>query len=145
MRRDLLKQEDADLEKILTLAKIFEAVDEQEKTFNERGKAQSTVDVCKVDFRGQRSYNTKFRNERDANFECSRCGFKGHKASDEKCPAKGKSCNKCGGRDHFMRKCKSKKRLHENTDKPKNENEKGDKAEIIEENEKRPKIEEVNK
>lgn len=33
-------------------------------------------------------------------------------AKDEKCPAKGKSCNKCGGRDHFSKKCRSRKRTY---------------------------------
>lgn len=33
-----------------------------------------------------------------------------HRPSDEKCPARGKNCNKCNGRDHFSRKCRSKNR-----------------------------------
>lgn len=44
--------------------------------------------------------------------ECKRCGFSGHKSDDTKCPAKGKICHKCGGNDHFSRRCFSKKRLH---------------------------------
>lgn len=31
--------------------------------------------------------------------------MKGHKSSFDKCPAKGKTCNKCGKNDHFARKC----------------------------------------
>lgn len=37
----------------------------------------------------------------------------GHETKDEKCPAKGKLCNRCGGRDHFGKKCRSRKRRSE--------------------------------
>lgn len=41
----------------------------------------------------------------NSNMECHRCGLKGHKVSYEKCPARGKTCNKCGKSDHFAKKC----------------------------------------
>lgn len=50
---------------------------------------------------------------RDKQNECTRCGFTGHRSSDDKCPAKGKTCNKCGGRDHFSRRCRTKKRARD--------------------------------
>lgn len=37
--------------------------------------------------------------------DCSRCAMKDHKAGDEKCPAIGKKCGRCGKMDHFARKC----------------------------------------
>ena len=48
---------------------------------------------------------------KDNQNECSRCGYRGL-SFDEKCPTKGKLCNKCGGRDHFSRKCRSKIRSY---------------------------------
>ncbi len=41
--------------------------------------------------------------------ECFRCGKKGHYASDTACPARGKVCTKCGGRNHFAVKCRTEK------------------------------------
>lgn len=105
LRRDLLKRGDAGLEEILRVAKIFETVAQQEKSF------ASTIDpkpayeeVNKINVKpsfGKRNPSNGF-----GRLECGRCGYAGHSAADEKCPAKGKSCNKCGGRDHFARKCR---------------------------------------
>lgn len=108
LRRELLKLGDAPLDKVLKAAKIFEAIEEQSKTF-EPNEMQSPKDesVNKVDSKplSKPSWATK-----DKQVECTRCGFVGHRSSDDKCPAKGKTCNKCGGRDHFSRRCKTKKR-----------------------------------
>ena len=46
--------------------------------------------------------------EYDHDYECYRCGNKGHFGKDPCCPARGRTCAKCGGKDHFARKCKSK-------------------------------------
>ena len=40
--------------------------------------------------------------------KCGRCGY----SHGEECPAMGETCRKCGGRDHFARRCKT-KRVHE--------------------------------
>ena len=37
-----------------------------------------------------------------------RCGRTGHFGRDPQCPARGKTCNKCGKQDHFAGKCKTK-------------------------------------
>ena len=41
---------------------------------------------------------------------CYRCGKTGHFARDPQCPAKGKSCRNCGGKNHFENVCRSQKR-----------------------------------
>lgn len=39
---------------------------------------------------------------------CYRCGYTGHLARDLKCPARGKTCNKCKQVGHFESVCKTK-------------------------------------
>lgn len=125
LRNELLKQGDVTLEQILRVANIFETVAKQEKTISSERHDQTTD--------GEGTSNTVNRIEAKAretkpkwqtpnqSIDCGRCGYKGHKASDEKCPAKGKTCIKCGGRDHFSKRCRSKKRSWNNPVKPSNE------------------------
>ncbi|XP_070576981.1 uncharacterized protein [Ptychodera flava] len=39
---------------------------------------------------------------------CYRCGSTGHFGHDPKCPAKGQTCRKCSGKNHFAKACRSK-------------------------------------
>ena len=39
---------------------------------------------------------------------CYRCGLSGHSGRDPQCPARGKTCRKCRGKDHFEKVCKTK-------------------------------------
>ncbi|XP_055633814.1 uncharacterized protein LOC129774142 [Toxorhynchites rutilus septentrionalis] len=106
LRRDLLKRGDASLDEILSVAKIFETVAHQEKSFASVGESKSHAnDVCKIE---ATSYKKRMKFSEQKQMECHRCGFFGHFAKDDKCPANGKLCNKCGGRDHFAKKCRSK-------------------------------------
>lgn len=106
LRRDLLKLGDANLDKVLKSAKIFEAIEEQSKTFDQPNSNQSfsNENVNKID-------SKIFKPNMSKQIECTRCGYTGHRSSDEKCPAHGKTCNKCNGRNHFSRKCRSKRRF----------------------------------
>lgn len=110
LRRDLLKRGDASLEEILSIAKIFETVAQQEKSFavNEISKPNIS-EVNKID--AKRSFAMRKRHAEMVQFECHRCGYSGHLARDANCPAKGKACNRCGGKDHFARKCRRNKNL----------------------------------
>lgn len=105
LRRDLLKRGDAGLEEILRVAKIFETVAQQEKSFaNLSDSKPATETVNRINVKqtnGRRNFPSD-----SGRLECGRCGYAGHSANDEKCPAKGKTCNKCGNRDHFARKCR---------------------------------------
>ena len=38
------------------------------------------------------------------------CGNVGHKANDQRCPARGKQCRKCNGTGHFEKVCKTKQK-----------------------------------
>lgn len=43
-----------------------------------------------------------------SNKVCYRCGHGDHLANDSACPAKGQTCRKCNGKDHYAKVCKSK-------------------------------------
>lgn len=109
LRREMLKKGCAGLDEILSVAQIFETVTEQEKSFtNELKPPTAPEEVNKIDVKP-----TSWKQQQSVDLrsiECNRCGFKGHKANADNCPAKGKTCNKCGGRDHFFRVCRSMKR-----------------------------------
>ena len=42
--------------------------------------------------------------------KCFCCGYRGHKANDRRCPARGKQCRKCNGSGHFEAVCKTKEK-----------------------------------
>lgn len=81
-------------------------------------QANSNVEVCKIEasrYNDRPGYYNKRKfdssNHERTNYqngECDRCGFRGHKSNDPRCPAKGKKCNKCGKMDHFIKKCYTK-------------------------------------
>ncbi|XP_062541036.1 uncharacterized protein K02A2.6-like [Armigeres subalbatus] len=106
LRRDLLKRGDASLEEVLSIAKIFETVAEQEKSFVGGSDTKPHAgEVNKIDVA---PYEKRRRLIDQKQLECHRCGYFGHISKDEKCPAKGKICNKCGISDHFAKKCRTK-------------------------------------
>ncbi|XP_053685705.1 uncharacterized protein K02A2.6-like [Sabethes cyaneus] len=108
LRRELLKQGDVNLDQVLGIAKIFETVSQQEKSFAGVGELKSQ-DVNKI----ETTYGKRKKFDAPKQFECHRCGYFGHVAKDDSCPAKGKLCNKCGGKDHFQKKCRSKQSRNE--------------------------------
>lgn len=117
LRRKILGRGDRTLDDILNQARILEVVEQQQRSFESSDNSpkpnesktpyKANTEVCKIDFKrkfnGQRRDRARF--EAKFNGTCGRCGFRGHKANDEKCPAKGKECTKCGGLNHFAKKC----------------------------------------
>lgn len=123
MRRDMLKHGGRDLDTVLGVAKTFELVAKQEKAFakieptpstsaitldvNKIGTTATTTDVNKINSGNGRSLFKRKRSDEKSN-GCSRCGFATHRSADGKCPAMGKTCNRCQGKNHFANQCKSK-------------------------------------
>ncbi|XP_055525274.1 uncharacterized protein K02A2.6-like isoform X2 [Wyeomyia smithii] len=106
LRRELLKRGDVSLEEVLSTAKIFETVAQQEKSFtNGDGMKPPVSEVNKVDLTPSSSKRMRFAGPN--NFECHRCGYLGHLARDDSCPARGKTCSKCFGKNHFAKKCRT--------------------------------------
>lgn len=103
LRLKLLSLGDANLDRIMNEAKTFEAVQEQNEALNgKRTEPNKTEEVNKIEVR------SKAKQISTGKDEFYGCGYTGHRQYDEKCPAKGKTCIKCGGFNHFGRKCNSK-------------------------------------
>lgn len=114
LRRELLKLGDtANVEQILKAAKIFETIEQTSKTLNgdESESKFGEEKINKID--SKPPFKRNFNTNNNRNDQCTRCGYTGHRAVDTKCPAKGKLCNKCGGKDHFSRRCRSQNRIRE--------------------------------
>lgn len=112
LRRKMLERGDEPLDKLIQMAQMIEIVHKQQLSFGKQAvtnndlapKEGSAVDVCKIETKRRFASNRKTPSDQ---FEgaCGRCGLRGHKSADMKCPAKGKTCNRCGRKDHFARKC----------------------------------------
>lgn len=127
LRRDLLKRGDAGLNEILRVAKIFETVAQQEKSFAGIPELKPvTEEVNKVNTK--QAFGKRSQPNEPGRSECGRCGYMGYAAQDEKCPAKGKSCNKCGGRDHFARKCRKRQFQRQSRNRTETDHSQPDKA-----------------
>lgn len=96
------------------MAQIVEAVAKQQKSFvNEYDRVPASKmvteskeeSVCKIESKPKKFIQRKSVPNNSFSGSCGRCGYKGHKASDANCPAKGKTCNNCGQKDHFGRCC----------------------------------------
>lgn len=149
MRRDLMKitimRAEATLDDILKVAKATEGLYEQEKPFKQNTNTTSTStmvdDVNKIETKKPWVKRNQTNNRDDG--ECTRCGHSNHKANDPKCPAKGQRCHKCNGRDHFMRKCRSKKRMRDNDNQQDDSNRQVDNNQTGAASSKKPKTEEI--
>ncbi|KAJ8363309.1 hypothetical protein SKAU_G00121400 [Synaphobranchus kaupii] len=96
------------LNRTLELASQCENVEEQMSAMSGTTKAE-TETVHHVAQKGGR--NAKYskgkptgksdQNER----KCYRCGHTDHLGRDPKCPARGQTCHKCSGKDHFSTVC----------------------------------------
>lgn len=112
LRRKMLERGDEPLAKLIQMAQTIELVHKQQQSLGklatipiESNKNESKEsDVCKIETKRRFGAIRKVT-PRNFEGECGRCGFKGHKSDDVNCPAKGKSCNHCGRKDHFVRKC----------------------------------------
>lgn len=108
MMKEVMKRE-MNLKKLVDFAQVIEAVTEQEKPFKSSKNLQME-EVNKI--QSKSAWSNPVRSNNDKTAECNRCGSFGHKSFEARCPAKGKTCYKCSGSDHFSRKCRSRKRTY---------------------------------
>ena len=88
----------------LEIAENFEKVDSQLAAMKLNGKGEGAmsvnrIDETKSDSRDRKQSTGATGNSREQT--CYRCGRFGHFGRDPGCPAKGKTCRKCGLKDHF--------------------------------------------
>lgn len=105
LREKLLEHGNDDFDKLLSRAKTYEVVNEQKKIFNQKNADYKPLSEPVYKISGRNLRNPV---DQTNNITCNRCGYKGHRAADENCPAKGKKCNKCGLIGHFAGKCRTK-------------------------------------
>lgn len=92
-----------DLKKMQEIAANFEAVSLQSKEM--KSNPNSHINHVKSNPKPK----VQHQHKSFSGVECYRCGKKGHIGSSSECLARGKTCRKCGGKDHFELKCRSKK------------------------------------
>lgn len=98
LRKKLLRAgEKITLTEVITEANTLEVVERQLGDFSQKGNDQ-TVNKINTQVKEKTSNNSKKA--------CFRCGSWNHLAYDEKCPAKGKICNKCKKVGHFQAQCR---------------------------------------
>lgn len=98
LRRKILERDNVSFDEIMKMARSVEAASSQEKVFNSgtaNNRGLPEEEVCKIETRGK----NRFSPRNVGAIECNRCGIKGHKALDLVCPAKGKICSKCKGKN----------------------------------------------
>lgn len=89
------------LEKAVEICRTFEISQKQLKTMSGEEAATGAVNAIRKENKKTASKNSK---QKKSVTKCSRCGLTHEKL---KCPAYGKSCKKCGKKNHFAVACKT--------------------------------------
>ena len=106
-RKRLLQERKLTLNKAIDTCRSAEVTNTQLKTM---GEQQTSVPVNKVKIKQKsrspmkREGNRKENTEVKRTSECKFCGYT-HVLEKTKCPAWGKTCKSCSGRNHFAKKC----------------------------------------
>lgn len=103
LRKKILKTGDKiSLEDIVAEANALEVIDRQLGNFSHKIPESSSIN--KVD------ESTKDRTQMRTLESCGRCGSTKHLSRDNRCPARGKACLKCGILGHFRNQCRTKQK-----------------------------------
>ncbi|KAK3794019.1 hypothetical protein RRG08_028453 [Elysia crispata] len=98
LQEKLLRDNELTLEKAISICRAYEQTTNDMKEMN-----KSEIKIEKVSNKSQLKRQERMGNQRQN--DCRFCGRK-HPFEKEKCPAWGKTCSNCGGRNHFCTKCK---------------------------------------
>ena len=99
----MLRETDLTLAGAMKICNANELAQQHAKAFGEHSKEQDCAAVATVSGRTQR-YTTS-KNEQQNNTEkymCKRCGSQ---HAPKQCPANGKVCNQCKGKNHYAKQC----------------------------------------
>ncbi|XP_046746415.1 uncharacterized protein LOC124411366 [Diprion similis] len=102
VRKRILEKDTVTLADVLKIAQAFE-------TMTVQVKQMEGESVAKI---SSSSYTTK-SHSKNTDAKCSRCGYTGHSPTDERCPARGKLCNRCNKTGRFASVCRSNRRSSE--------------------------------
>ena len=106
LRRYALREDDMTLDKILSKARALEASESQAIGMEESQSSVASSDSVHKIRRGQNPRRQMQQHSQPQSSMCRQCGLTWpHTRSP--CPAKGKSCNKCGKPNHFAKMCLS--------------------------------------
>ena len=124
MRTRLLQEEDQKLDKAIELCKSAELVKCHANELQKSVSASASVDVIRSKNKqkhrpapGKQTYvkkqptktQTQPSTSKGSLHHCTRCDTT---HASMRCPAYGKTCHKCGGKNHFSKCCKSTKKIH---------------------------------
>lgn len=122
-RQKLLQEHKLTLEKCIDICRSNEATSSQMKEIASRSNLEAVNKVEDPTHGKRKSWqsNRKQRNDRNEKSQddpppmhvtkmCHFCGNK-HEMNKKKCPAWGKQCQKCNGRNHFASVCKKDQRI----------------------------------
>lgn len=107
-RERLLREAKLTLEEAERMCHATELAQHHAKTFNESNVAATheSAKVAVVKNKTKRKV-AQNKNSDNATYSCKRCG---NKHEPRQCPAYGKKCAKCNGKNHFAKQCLSKGR-----------------------------------
>lgn len=98
--RERLLEKERNLEEVKSLGRSNERIARQTKSF--ATNHTNPTEIQRVDKAVKRTWSKAKPDE------CYRCGRRGHRATDKKCPAWGQTCNVCHEKNHFAARCTKK-------------------------------------
>lgn len=106
-RRLLEERQELTLARTLELAEQCESVEHQMSHFSVSEPSKDGANRVYEKPERPRGSRKGKRNKNEES-QCYRCGSSRHLGADPKCPARGQTCRKCKGKDHFASVCKTK-------------------------------------
>ena len=105
LRRKLLEKGGTlTLADTLRTAALHEALEQQTVTMTGKGQKDSSEQVNKI-ITKKPGLKKETGNTNNRSVKSWNCGYEGHQAKSDNCPAKGQTCKKCGKKGHFIARC----------------------------------------
>ncbi|XP_046746420.1 uncharacterized protein K02A2.6-like [Diprion similis] len=110
LRQKLLEEgRNLTLQRALELIRLGESSQQHTNAIEHKEETVNRIQSKQNHHGSMRQNQPKAQGQPKESYKCHRCGYTGHYAADKKCPAWGKTCEKCGLKDHFQIVCKTKK------------------------------------
>ena len=107
IKRKLLEESQGlDLTRTLEVAAKCEKIETQLAALSVKGEEPESIN--RINERSNNPSTSTQGRFQGRDKICYRCGLLGHFCRDPQCPARGKTCRKCRGKDHFEKVCKTK-------------------------------------